>query len=345
MARLVKVRGRLAVTAVRLAAIVGLALLAVSGSVGLTPGTARTAPSSAPRPAPAAFGSPVSPPSGCGAATAAGTRTLAPVLAGHVREVRVHVPPGYSPEVPVPLLLNLHGTGSTAAKQEAQTGLDATADAHGFLVAYPQGFRTSGAGFGWNIPGTPTFSAAGPDDLGFLSGLITMLRREFCVDPTRVYASGFSGGARMVSQFACTPGVRLAGLIAAGGLRAPSPCHSTYPLAVLAFHGTADLSNPFNGHGQAYWTYSVPEAAARWARTDACQAKAHTSRPYPEVTLTDYLGCAGDAEVSLYALTGKGHRWPAASGAFQPDEILWRFLSGHATPGTGTPAPGVSHVA
>lgn len=345
MARLVKVRGRLAATAVRLAAIVGLALLAVSGSVGLTPGTARTASTSAPRPAPAAFGASASPHSGCGTATAAGTRTLAPVLGGRVREVRVHVPAGYSPETPVPLLLNLHGTGSTAAKQEALTGLDQTADAHGFLVAYPQGFRPSGTGFGWNIPDTPTFSAAGADDLNFLSGLITMLRRQFCVDPTRVYASGFSGGARLVSQFACTPGAGLAGLVAAGGLRAPSPCHPRYPLAVLAFHGIADLSNPFNGHGQPYWTYSVPEAAARWARTDACPAKAATSHPYPEVTLTDYRGCEGDAEVSLYALAGKGHRWPAASGAFQPDEVLWRFLSGHATPGTGTPAPGVTRVA
>ena len=345
MARLVRVRGRFAATVVRLAAIVGLALVAVSGSVGLTPGTARTAPSSAPRPAPAAFGASATPRSGCGTPAAAGTRTITPVLAGHVREVRVHLPAGYSPDRPVPVLLNLHGSGSTAAKQESQTGLDGTADAHGFLVAYPQGIRASGTGFGWNIPGTPTFTSSGPDDTGFLSGLITVLRHEFCVDPTRVYASGFSGGARMVSQLACTPGVRLAGIVAAGGLRAPSPCHPAYPLAVLAFHGTADQSNPFNGHGQSYWTYGVPEAAARWAGTDGCPARAHTSRPYPEVTLTDYQGCAGGAEVSLYALTGKGHRWPAASGAFQPNEIAWRFLAGHSAPGAGTPTPGATHAA
>jgi polyhydroxybutyrate depolymerase len=168
--------------------------------------------------------------------------------------------------------------------------------------------------------------------VGYLTGLVTVLRHEFCVDPDRVYASGFSGGARLVSQLACTADARLAGIVAAGGVRAPSPCHSSHPVPVLAFHGTADQQNPFNGHGQPYWTYSVPEAVARWARFDKCPGQPHTSRPYPEVTVTDYRGCPGGTEVTLYALTGKGHRWPLAAGAFQPNEIAWRFLSAHVLP-------------
>jgi polyhydroxybutyrate depolymerase len=341
------------VVTVRLALVVGLALIAVSGSVGLTPGRARPAPAS---PTPAAFGASAAPHSACAAPTASAATSsaapaasepaapsrdvvLTPVIGGRTREVRVHLPTGYPAKRPVPLLLNLHGSGSTAAKQETQTGLDGTADAHGFIVAYPQGVRASGTGFGWNIPGTPTFAASGPDDVAFLTGLVAVLRHDFCVDPARVYAGGFSGGARLVSQLACMPGARLAGIAVAGGLRAPSPCHPAHPLAVLAFHGTADLSNPFNGHGQPYWTYSVPEAAARWAGYDGCPKQAHTGRPYPLVTVTDYRGCPDGAEVTLYALTGKGHHWPVAAGAFQPNEIAWAFLSAHVLPATpGEPA-------
>ena len=331
-------RGRLAMIGLRLVMVAGLALVAISGSVGLTPGRARTEPASSTSPAPVAFGAPVAPHTGCAAGSSGPAELdLRRAYGGQVRVVRVHLPAGYRPDRPVPLLLNLHGSGSTAATQETQTDLDATADADDFIVAYPQGIRTSGAGYGWNIPGTPTFQPAGPDDVAFLTGLIGLLRHEFCVDPARVYASGFSGGARMVSQLACTPGVRLAGIAVAGGLRAPSPCHPAHPLAVLAFHGTADLSNPFNGHGQAYWTYSVPEAALRWARYDGCPTQAHTGHPYPQVTVTDYRGCPDGAEVTLYALTGKGHRWPAAAGAFQPNEIAWRFLTEHVVPGS-TPA-------
>jgi len=331
-------RGRLAMIGLRLVMVAGLALVAISGSVGLTPGRARTEPASSTSPAPVAFGASVAPHTGCAAGSSGPAELdLRRAYGGQVRVVRVHLPAGYRPDRPVPLLLNLHGSGSTAATQETQTELDATSDADDFIVAYPQGIRTSGAGYGWNIPGTPTFQPAGPDDVAFLTGLLGVLRHQFCVDPARVYASGFSGGARMVSQLACTPGVRLAGIAVAGGLRAPSPCHPAHPLAVLAFHGTADLSNPFNGHGQAYWTYSVPEAALRWARYDGCPTQAHTGHPYPQVTVTDYRGCPDGAEVTLYALTGKGHRWPAAAGAFQPNEIAWRFLTEHVVPGS-TPA-------
>jgi polyhydroxybutyrate depolymerase len=330
-------RERLVMATLRLAMVAGLALVAVAGSVGLTPGRARPQPPTVAR-TPVAVAASVAPHTGCGTGSGGpGERVLTPVIGGQLREVRVHLPAGYGTAGPVPLLLNLHGSGSTAATQETQTALDATSDADDFIVAYPQGIRTSGAGYGWNIPGTPTFQPAGPDDVAFLTGLLGVLRHQFCVDPARVYASGFSGGARMVSQLACTPGVRLAGIAVAGGLRAPSPCHPAHPLAVLAFHGTADLSNPFNGHGQAYWTYSVPEAALRWARYDGCPTQAHTGHPYPQVTVTDYRGCPDGAEVTLYALTGKGHRWPAAAGAFQPNEIAWRFLTEHVVPGS-TPA-------
>jgi polyhydroxybutyrate depolymerase len=327
------------VIGLRLVMAAALALIAISGSVGLTPTRGRTEPASpSASPARVAYGATATPRTGCTAATAGPKELeLRPTIGGQLRVVRVHLPTGYRQDQAVPLLLNLHGTGSTAEKQETLTGLDTTADADDFIVAYPQGLHISGTGFGWNIPGTPTFLSAGPKDLSFLSDLIGLLRHKFCVDPARVYASGFSGGARMVSQLACTPDVRLAGVVVAGGLRAPSPCHPAHPLAVLAFHGTADLSNPFNGHGQPYWTYSVPEAALRWARYDSCPTQARTTHPYPQVTVTDYRGCPDGVEVTLYALTGKGHRWPAAAGAFQPNEIAWRFLTAHVTPGS-TPA-------
>src|SRR5258705_13214538 len=117
MARLVKMRGRPALMAVRLAAIAGLALLAASGSVGLTPGTARTAPGSAPRPAPAAFGASAAPRSGCGTPTAAGTRTLAPVLAGPPREGRGPAPRGAPPGGPGPRLPDPPGTATAAGQR------------------------------------------------------------------------------------------------------------------------------------------------------------------------------------------------------------------------------------
>jgi polyhydroxybutyrate depolymerase len=329
-------RGRRPFTALLILLILLVPL--AGGLAGCAPG--RPAPVS--RSSPIAFAaSPARPvratSSGCGRRVVPGPATIDASVGGRLRLVRVFLPAGYTGTQPLPLLLNLHGSGATAVKQERGTGLDATADEHRFIVAYPQAAKHSGTGFSWNVPGTPSFTPRGPDDVAYLGAVVGLLRQRFCVNPARVYASGFSGGARMASQLACTPPVPLAGVVMASGIRAPSPCHpSGGAVPVLAFHGTADTANPYNGHGQPYWTYSVPVAAARWARYDGCRSPATTTRPYPGVTVTSYRGCRGTGVVELYSLAGKRHRWPLPAGAFQPNEILWRFLSGQTEPGHPT---------
>jgi poly(3-hydroxybutyrate) depolymerase len=75
--------------------------------------------------------------------------------------------------------------------------------------------------------------------------------------PTEVsYAHGGSSGPTAVAPVA--------------GLRRPTPCPTTRAVSVIAFHGTADQVDPYHGHGQAYWTYSVPTAASDWATQDRC---------------------------------------------------------------------------
>ncbi len=121
------------------------------------------------------------------------------------RSARVYLTAGRRAGAAVPLLLALHGSGSSATGHEQVTGLDATARAHGFVVAYPQGYRRSGTGYAWNVPGTPGASPR-VDDLTYLRDLVSLLVEQYCLDPARVYATGFSGGARMSSALACAPG-------------------------------------------------------------------------------------------------------------------------------------------
>ena len=253
--------------------------------------------------------------SGCGTAATPGSTTLTLTIGGRQRVVIVHLPSGYSGSSKVPLVLNMHGSGSTAADQEAFTGMDATADTDGFIVAYPQGLIPSGAGFDWNVPGVPLVGgeavpAGSADDVAFLTSLVGILEHRYCIDSTRVYATGFSGGARTASQLACDASGTFAAVAPVSGLRHATPCPATRAVPVLTFHGTADPVDPYDGHGQAYWTYSVPQAAKDWATQDGCSATAAVSTPDPGVTLTRYPGCAGGASVELYTITGEGHEWP-----------------------------------
>jgi polyhydroxybutyrate depolymerase len=286
----------------------------------------------------------------CGHSVSSGSTTLNLTIGGRARVVIVHVPTGYSGTSRVPLVLNLHGSGSTASEQEAFSGMDATSDQYGFVVAYPQGLIGDGAGFDWNIPGVPLIGGSHPppgsaDDVSFLTDLVGQLASRYCIDTSRVYATGVSGGGRMSSQLACDASSTFAAVAPVAGLRMPSPCPSSRPVAVVAFHGTADPIDPYDGHGQAYWTYSVPVAAQRWGTFDRC-TPTPTVTSLSGYTLTDFRGCTDRVSVELYSLNGEGHEWPDGphlprsitsilgpqSQAVDANAVMWAFFEAHTLP-------------
>ncbi len=289
--------------------------------------------------------------SGCGKAATAGSTTLSPMIGGHARVVIVHVPSGYTGSQKVALVLNLHGSGSDAVEQEAFTGMDATSDANGFIVAYPQGLIPEGTGYDWNVPGVPLVGgnpvpAGAADDVSFLADLVHLLEQRYCIDERRVYATGFSGGARMSSQLACDESGVFAAVAPVSGLRRPTPCPAGRVVPIISFHGTADPVDPYDGHGQAYWTYSVPQALKDWAAQDGCSSTPATSQPAATVTLTADSGCRDGAVVELYTIAGEGHEWPGGphlprsltrllgpqTMATSADSLIWSFFSTHRLP-------------
>lgn len=287
---------------------------------------------------------------GCGRSASAGSSDLRLEIGGHQRFVIVHIPSHYVSTKPVALVLNLHGSQSDATQQEIFSGMDLTADKDGFLVAYPQALIPAGGGFDWNIPGVPLVGGSYPpknaaNDITFLVDLVNDLRSRYCIDSRRVFATGVSGGGRMSSQLACDePGV-FAAVAPVAGLRFPSPCPARRAVPVIAFHGTADPIDPYNGHGEAYWTYSVPTAAHRWAVHNHCASTPRTVSG-SGYKLTEYSGCADGASVRLYSLIGEGHEWPGGphmppsitallgpqSNAVDANAVMWAFFSSHPMP-------------
>lgn len=264
------------------------------------------------------------------------------------RTALLHVPSGYSDLAHTPLVLNLHGSELTAAQQMAFTGMNVTADADGFIVAYPQAAIPDGSGFDWNIPGQPLLGgssvpAGAANDVTFLEQTINALEAGLCVDTTRIFVTGFSGGARMTSQLGCDLSTVVAAIAPVSGLRFPSPCPGTRPVPVMAFHGTADPVDPYDGNGEAYWTYSVLTAAQRWAAYEGCSSAPAVTQPEPALKLTSYTGCTDGASVSLYTIVGEGHEWPggphlgqgstsilgAQSNAINANNTMWQFFSSH----------------
>ena len=287
--------------------------------------------------------------SGCGA-TSPGSTTLSLKVNGFTRTVIVHVPKGSNGTTPLALVLNLHGSGSTALEQEGFTKMDASANHDDFIVAYPQALIPDGTGFDWNVPGVPLVGGGAvppksANDVKFLTSLVGILETKYCVNPKEVYATGFSGGARMTSQLACDDSTLFAAVAPVSGLRRPTPCPTTRAVPVISFHGSADPVDSFKGNGQKYWTYSVTTAAKDWSTQDHCTSVAHSS-PVRGVKLTTYSACSPGADVELYEIIGEGHEWPGGptlpssltsllgpqSSLVSANALMWSFFQAHPLP-------------
>ncbi|MGH3732811.1 MAG: alpha/beta hydrolase family esterase [Acidimicrobiales bacterium] len=283
---------------------------------------------------------------GCSSPGASTTLTLK--VNGFSRTVIVHVPRDSSDTTPRALVFNLHGSGGTALDQELTTDMNKASNQDGFIVAYPQALIPLGKGFDWNVPNEPlVLGEAVPkgaaNDIEFLAQLVGILESKYCVNKDEVYATGISGGAREASQLACDESGIFAAVAPVSGLRRPTPCPTNRAVPVISFHGSADPIDPFEGHGEAYWTYSVPTAAKYWSEQDHCSTKSTTSTPFTGVKLTSYSSCADRAAVELYEVMGEGHEWPGGpalpkvltkllgpqSNAINANAVMWSFFQAH----------------
>src|SRR3954469_12979669 len=85
----------------------------------------------------------------CSRPHSAGEATVPLTVAGTARPFLLYVPKGYSGKKPVPLVLNLHGSGGTGPQQMEVSQMERVADGHDFAIAAPNGAVPLGGGFAW----------------------------------------------------------------------------------------------------------------------------------------------------------------------------------------------------
>ncbi|MFJ9173764.1 alpha/beta hydrolase family esterase [Streptomyces sp. NPDC102360] len=278
-----------------------------------------------------------------------GESTVTVTSSGTARTALVYRPAATDRhQKPLPVFLTLHGSSSRASEQLGVSGIEQSADRHGFLAVAPQGTMTSGPGYQWNVPGVT--AGSGPDDERFLTDLLDTLASTGCADTGQVLASGYSGGGRMVSQYACDHPDRVTAIAPVAGLRAgvpvtdgsgatvpdPGTCVPKRPVPVITFHGTADPVNPYEGGGEPYWGYGARTALAAWAKLDHCRRGPVTTPVSAHVDKVSYGACRAGTDVELYTVAGGGHTWPGSDIDFGPlgpvtqeidaTELAWRFL-------------------
>lgn len=108
------------------------------------------------------------------------------------RAYKLYVPVN-QPSTAMPLIVMLHGCTQSPDDFAAGTGMNALAEQHGFLVAYPAQPSGANANKCWNWFKAED-QARGCGEPALIAGLTRDILRDYPVDPARIYVAGLSAG-------------------------------------------------------------------------------------------------------------------------------------------------------
>jgi len=270
------------------------------------------------------------------------------------RGVFVYTPARVADAAAVPLVVALHGCTQTAQSFSSGSLLNRAADAHGFVVAYPEQSREHNQMVCWNWFSTANHSRQGTEPT-FIAGATRALVADGAgprIDPARVFLCGMSAGGAMASVMAAThPDLYGAVAIHSGlayGIAKTMPAATTAmrngaadpeelgraavramgararAVPALVIHGTADTTvAPVNAeHAARQWLVTNALAGGTGGGTDfgrpaATEAVAARSGGRPATRRT-WADGSGRALVELLEVEGMGHAWSggAAGGSY-----------------------------
>jgi poly(3-hydroxybutyrate) depolymerase len=164
--------------------------------------------------------------------------------AGEIMPYRMYVPTAYDPARPMPLIVALHGLGGT--EDSFFTGYDrlmpSLAEQRGYLVAAPLGYRVDGS-YGWglgNPPADPTTRTTQERSEEDVMRVLERVRRDYNVDPSRIYLMGHSMGAIGTWRIAPKYPDLWAALGMFAGSGQPATLDRIQDLPQFVVHGDAD---------------------------------------------------------------------------------------------------------
>jgi polyhydroxybutyrate depolymerase len=179
-------------------------------------------------------------------------------------------------------------------------------------------------GNGWNVG--PCCS--NDDDVKFSYAMIDKLKEIACIDPQRIYATGFSMGGGMSNHVACMMSDVFAAVAPAAmdlNKTNSAQCKMSRPISVINFRGTNDPVCKYQGGDSGFndgLNFLGAEGTFKfWAEKNGC-----TGSPSKNSNGCDeYSNCQDGVKVVLCTKQGGGHDYGDAS-------IGWPFLKQFTLP-------------
>lgn len=262
----------------------------------------------------------------------------APPQAPPELEAPLHLPTKASDTAKAPLLVLLHGYGSSP--DEIRSGdWPAFAERNGIAWTAPAGpLDSKGLRF-WNSgPSCCNFDGRAVDHVAALRELVERALASAPVDAARVFVAGFSNGGFMAHRLACDAPDLIRGIVSvagAGPLESVT-CRPASKLRVLQVHGDADDIVTYGG-GHLFKNARFPlhasaaKTAADWAERLGCDkapvagaaVDLEAKLPGRETHVSRYTGCSR-GQVELWTISSGSHYVASRAPALQ---AIWSFLN------------------
>ena len=256
---------------------------------------------------------------------------------------------------PLPLVIMLHGCTQSPDDFAAGTRMNALAEEHGCLIAYPAQPKIANAHKCWNWF-SPEHQRHGEGEPSIIAGITRRIMQEHPVDPRRVYVAGLSaGGAAAVIMGTAYPDLYAAVGVHSGlpygaarnvpaalmAMRNGVPANRAQPggptVPTIVFHGDQDRTvHPSNGDSVTAQILTIGKDL--WEQAEI----GHVPGGH-RFTRTIHTNHAGMVLCEQWLVHGSGHAWSGGSPAGSytdpqgPDasrEML-RFFLEHPRPAVG----------
>ena len=266
------------------------------------------------------------------------------ITSGGIQRSFVFHAPGTVVAANLPLVIVMHGDGQNGSNIKGYAGFDAVSNTSNFIAVYPSALNGAWNRYVDDQPGDAGLeNPDAPDDILFISDLISYFCTTYHINAQKVYATGHSAGGFMAYNLAFGLPDRVAAFapVAASVWGNSSYINGRYTnnfvkVPILHIHGDLDTDVPYpdSNHSPNEWQ--------EWPLNNFsyfnCGTKTYTATLDIVTGLKKLFFCpsgSGNKEVSLIRVVGGGHGWPNVSG-WNTAEKIWEFFAGYSLTGVAS---------
>jgi len=237
--------------------------------------------------------------------------------------------PSLEPDLQVPLLLAFNGADGNNYPFPQEEQFSALAESDEAIVVYPVSELVEPNEGEWQLNTTDEMH----HDIDFVEAMIEHVAAAYCIDRSRIYATGYSLGSMFTYELPCHLPHTFAAIASHAGTMPVTmySCDTSSTMGILHIHGQLDdlidydLPWDWKEWDSVGTMLDIPGLIDFWQQAYACDEEVVSETDEAEYIV--HSGCTGDVRVEHIGIKRGGHDWPSTIDGTNTSSVVWDFVS------------------